>query len=223
MTTQALIIETWEEVTRLNNEGVQCLALRDAGAAHHRFKSALAMANSQLGAHDVLDVVAPGAVTGNLQLNSLAVPGMTDECFYVHNQALAFHMGPQDLHLASSILVFNLALSCHLTGMLSNSESNLRTACRLYGMCANLAQSGEADTRGIQIVESALAVASMNNMAQIKYRFLANPDKALEILNSLQLCPELAQTAFMDPLHFDEIVLNICATKVTKATAACAA
>jgi hypothetical protein len=225
MTTQALLIEMWEEVTSLNNEGVHCLLLSDAGAARHRFKAALAMVNSQLGAHDgVLDVgAATGVVAGNPQLASFAIPGMNDDCFYVHNQALIFRVGVlgsfQDVNMASSILVFNLALSYHLVGMASNSESNLRAACRLYVTCAKLALTSDT-----HMVGSALAVASMNNMAQIEYRLLADPGKALEILNGLQLCHELGQTTFMDPLHIDEIVLNIiCASRVSATPAASAA
>ncbi|CAB9531338.1 expressed unknown protein [Seminavis robusta] len=220
------IIETLKEVTRLNNEGVRFLAICHPSEAHKRFKAALAMVNTHLGASEdfVLDA-APGV--GAPQLATLAVPGMEDDTFYIHNQALAFNLemfgSPEDFQMASSFLVFNLALSCHLGAMKTSSEPTARTACRLYEMCANLALSEEASTAELDCLASSLAVASMNNVAQLTYRLAGNAPKAVEILNSLNPSPELTQTSYMSPEQLDEIILNICTIMATPVVAASAA
>ena len=222
MATQAsLTVASLKDVICLNNEGVGCLVLCEPDAAHHRFKTALSMLNSHMRAHDDFAVTA-SATAGHSQTASFAIPALKDDCFYIHNHAQTLNTGmmgsPQDFHEASSILVFNLALSSHLSGMVSNSEAKLRKACRLYGMCYDLVIADD-----IQDLTSTLAVASMNNLAQIKHRFLADHSKAVEILTSLQLGAALAQTTYLNNMDIDEILLNICTITVSKSMGAPAA
>ncbi|CAB9529146.1 expressed unknown protein [Seminavis robusta] len=209
---------TIHEATRLNHEGVRCLGANDSQSAHRLFKQALAAINSSL-ANDIYEGDdEKSSHPRTIPTLALPIAGMEDDLFYVHSQALVVDFsvfGPSSstLHIASTVILFNLALSCHKYGMQYSAEPNLRSASRLYGLCSNLVnqQLEESETfSAADDLASLVAFAALNNKAQIHFRYLVDPQGAVDILKTLKPTEAILsiESPFLEPAHLEAIMLN---------------
>lgn len=226
-----------EDVIRLNNEGVWCLnAGQDSKKALLYFKEAL----TKMGAlnHSFSSSNVRGDAKRTLTesparpptLISEIIPGMEDECLYIHNRAIYLHsslfsstVSPcDDIHdcgIASSIIIFNLGLACHYHGMRYHDIVKLRKACELYHLCAAWTAQEEEAEAGAQRhsyqnrISVALTLASVNNHGMILHRLLGEQERAHELMNEHLLVStstvDFAPSNLLDQEHFDEILLNI--------------
>jgi hypothetical protein len=202
-----------QEVTRLNNEGVFCLANNQSKAAYSLFKAAITSINGILGSCSY-DEGGEVSVTKS-EVKSISITSLEDDLFYVHGQALSLDFGVlggsnDALQWASTSVMFNMALSLHQYGMRYHAESNLRAAARLYGHCSRLVcQFQSLCGTDNDDLTALVAFAATNNQAQIHYRFLGDHQGARELL--MQLAPANVvhiQSPYMDPALLDEIILN---------------
>ena len=235
MSTEKLIME---EVIRLNNEGVWCLADgQDSTKALCYFKDAL----TALGAFNVSGAPskpreedmkrAPATrPTRPPALFSVAVPGMEDECLYVHNRAISLHSSlfysdllpsgdvPEQGN-ATSIIIFNLGLACQYHGTRYHDKVKLRNACELYQLCSTwtsqAAVAGETGQGNFyqRQISTALTLASVNNHGMILHRLLDDQERSLELMSQQMFLPtstdEFAPSNLLGEEHYDEILLNI--------------
>ena len=228
-----------QEISRLNNEGLLLMARgqSDNGKALRTFRHALALINRYHNVDGIPmnDIAAakqhpnsPTMIQAALLASSGPVPGLHDECFYIHNHALwldptVLLSDPVNMYsLASTAVLFNLGLACHQYGIRYQDESKLQSACRVYELCSRLAARGDdAQEHQQQLLGSAypeftrvLGWAALNNQGQLMYRSLGEQARATELLHS-QLGPafagadDFAPSNFLGSHHLDEIILNI--------------
>ena len=225
MSTRDLIVE---KVILLNNEGVSCLVgSQDSSKALHCFKDALTVMgnlNPSLGVSmPHFEGTANSRTTPRpTVLHSIAVPGMEDECFYIHNRVIFLHsslfnaQSPDDAisaqACATSIIIFNLGLACQHYGTRYQDMAKLRNACELYELAATWAVGGE-EIGQLKQISAALTWAALNNQGQILYRLLGEHDIAVALLSpQLGLRPEgveFSPCQLLEQEHFDEILFNI--------------
>ena len=223
------------EVSRLNNEGLELITAnqRCDGTALRKLSRALALVNRNHAAP--MNIVgnqlpAPTIQAATLK-SSVLVPGLEDECFYIHHQA--FFLDPAILlsdpsnmyNLTSGAVLFNLGLVCHQFGIRHQDEGKLQCACRVYELCSQfaLAQDGapavpQDQRQPLKLYTEYLQVlswAALNNQSQIMYRLFGQEARAADLLNR-QLAPALAgadatiqQSNFLTSDHVDGIVLNM--------------
>ena len=224
------------EVSRLNNESLQLLAEKNHrcdGTALRNLSRALALVNRNPAAPGNLggNQVPASAIQNALLKSAVSVPGLEDECFYIHHQA--FFLDPATLlsdpsnmyNLASGAVLFNLGLACHQYGIRHQDEGKLKSACRVYELCTQfiLVQHGAPPVSGDQHQPlqpytkylQVLSWAALNNQGQIMYRLFRQEAQAADLLNR-QLAPAFAgadatfqQSNFLTSDQVDEIVLNM--------------
>lgn len=235
MSTEKLIME---EIIRLNNEGVWCLAgCQESTKALRYFKDAL----TALGAFNVpgessmpreedMKHSQASSPTRPPALFSMAVPGMEDDCLYIHNRAISLHSSlfrsnpspsgnALDQGNATSIVIFNLGLACQYHGTRYHDKVKLRNACELYKLCstwtAQAEEAGGVDQGNFyqKQISTALTLAAVNNHGVILHCLLGDQERALDLMNQEMNLPsstdEFAPSNLLEQEHFDEILLNI--------------
>lgn len=219
--------EYLQEAYKLNNTGVACLFSKDAGSAVKAFKSALSIMEHISNDDASEDLIFPDAdhVEG---CPWVEIPGLQDATFFIYNRAILF--GPSsssyqdtDLVFSNAAILFNLALAFHHHGQLCCREPLLRRAAFMYGHVIKLVANLAHNANGNNSSATALAVAAMNNQAQILHSDLvceyAHARVILEQVRALSdqvqlLVPDedpAAQptSALFDRRQFDEIYLNV--------------
>ena len=197
-----------QDIIRLNNEGVHNLVLQNSKGAINSFRQALII----LGGGIPLSIDYESSNTSNLHLSAAPIPGVDDEGYYIHNQALLF--GSSSFFEAQGFgtfaVLFNLGLAYHQIGARLSDQVKLQKALQLYRICANLVWGGEGPTLSSNNSD-ALALAALNNSAHILYRFLGDRDQASGLAHQLaRPGVSVTPTPFMEQSHLDEILVNIC-------------
>ena len=153
------------EISRLNNEGLQLLISANKKfnlTARRKISQALTLVNH----HHAASVVVNGDSTVSkavfyhhqeieaaLLTNTVPVPGLDDECLYIHQQGFVLDpavllMDPSSTYnLAAAAILFNLGLACHQYGIQHHDHHQLQSACRVYELCTqfSLIQVGGPD------------------------------------------------------------------------------
>ena len=240
-TTEYTQMNIVHEISRLNNEGLQLLISANKKfnlTARRKISQALTLVN-----HHAASVVVNGDSTVSkavfyhhqeieaaLLTNTVPVPGLDDECLYIHQQGFVLDpavllMDPSSTYnLAAAAILFNLGLACHQYGIQHHDHGQLHSACRVYELCTqfSLIQVGGPDLPEAPINRydqylQVVSWAALNNQSQIMYQYLDQKVSATDLLHRC-LAPAIAvattDTSF-HPSNFltsdqvDEIILNM--------------
>jgi len=218
-----------QQVIHRNNVGVRLLMKQKSQAAVRHFSQCVALLARVNGD-------APTASSsGPLHLASTPIPGMDDDCFYVHNQALFLNQTivTTSRDLTILVLLFNLGLAYHQSGMAHNDPARIEKALTLYqALRANVhrrqdRQEGGNATQGaaataLQTCKQALALCALNNQVHIWYRLRRDDDDATspflspplfrmaaDLLYSAVAMGQTSSSSWVHPLQLDDMVINV--------------
>lgn len=156
----------------------------------------------------------------NMAETKLRLDGLKNGVSYIYNRPLLI---PTDFAIysieqlnsvilsASTYIVFNFALACHLCGKMSGREDYLMRAARLYELTLKVLGSSEATTcPNHDTMHTILECLTLNNLAQMYYEQCDY--KACQIY--MDAMYDLFMTAerldaFLDAHEMEEIMLNL--------------
>ncbi|CAB9502605.1 expressed unknown protein [Seminavis robusta] len=223
---QPAVATIFEEMKRLNTEGIKSLLEEDSSTAARFFVSALGLAQGQTAVHIPDDEQEPLAVPPRDHRHIpyfSPIRGLQDgdSSVYVHDQPVWLDgwwlaANGDVLEKATtfaSFVLFNLALSYHHRGLVEQKAAHLKRACKLYNICA----SDMIPRLPMSIMESfgvPLAAACLNNQAQIQYQYLGDSAASLRLAHEM-LQPEMLARMYavasqnaQFALQLEEFLLN---------------
>lgn len=221
----------------LNNTGVQLLNRGSLEHALHSFQcavSSIKMATTcaslehpqalfdgpnDSGRYIQREGAAQGAETNRAE-TKLRLDGLKNGVSYIYNRPL---MIPTDFPIynieqlnsvilsASTYIVFNFALACHLCGKVSGREDYLMRAARLYELTLKVLGSSEATTcTNHDTMHAILECLTLNNLAQMYYEQCdyKTCQIYMDAMYDLFMTAERLD-AFLDAHEMEEIMLNL--------------
>ena len=213
----------------LNNAGVRLLDHGNLDHALHSFQcavSSIKVATTAATFEKPLELFAPPkddshrfkTTTTPQEDVTLRLDGLKNGVSYIYNRPLLI---PTDFSIqsieqlnsvilsASTYIVFNFALACHLCGKTSGREDYLFRAARLYELTLKVLGSAEA-TRDRSSMLAILECLTLNNLAQMYYEQCdyKTCQIYMDAMHDLFMTADRLDT-FLDAHEMEEIMLNL--------------
>ena len=203
-----MFAQSLQEACRLNFIGATLLSRDDPNGAVSAFRTAVQLMEALSRTDEAIDQIRSNH---EKMVYSMEVPDADEaDSFFVFNKPLLFQVSPSagDLGFYNAVIIYNLALTFHLTAIRRGGDSKFRKALHFYNLCADLLAQDETASSGT------LLLAVLNNATHAHLQlgdykeFRAGIEKVEK--HAAQLTQRNAsRPPVFEPHHFDELFLNI--------------
>ncbi|CAB9529148.1 expressed unknown protein [Seminavis robusta] len=186
-----------QTLTRLNQEGIGHLLANDSQAAVTCFEAALFVVQNQNPApaptttppptNDPTQSMLPITLSDSFPFLNANEPSVFifDQCLSI-DMTISGDSSADAQYVATTMIVFNLAVALHYNGMQHQQTKKLQRACHLYSLCASAIVPTIPASFSDPAASYLVTMASLNNHAQIQSQLLGNKEIAAQLALELQ-------------------------------------